>query len=86
MLEDDMPASATQARQIAVGQAAAINAAVHALIATHLNPAAFSSALDAYAHGVERILLTGTALQFDDGMRQAYSETMHSLRAAIGSG
>jgi hypothetical protein len=82
MLEDDKVATPTQQTQIAAGQYAALSAAVHALIASHPDRLAFARALDEYAGITDRIFLTPTALQADDGMRQAYSEVMRSLRGA----
>jgi len=83
MLDDEQPATAIQAKQIATGQYLALSNAVHALIASHSNPSGFSNLLDRYAAETERILLTLPALQADDGLRQAYSEVLRSLRSVI---
>ena len=83
MLDDNLPPTDDQARQIAAGQYLAMSNAVHALIATHPNPKAFSDALDAFDRETSQILLLSLALQHDDGMRQTYGEVMRSLRLAI---
>ena len=83
MLDDDLPPTPKQTQQIAAGQHMALSTAVHALIATHPNPGAFERALAEYSQVPDRILLTPTALQADDGLRQAYSEVMRGLRDAI---
>lgn len=83
MLDDDKAPTPGQQRQMATGQNLALSAAVHALIATHPDPKAFEAALDLYANELAKILILPLALQHDDGMRQAYSESLRSLRSAV---
>ncbi len=64
----------------------ALSVAVRALIATHPNPKALAASMDQYAEVTARIFLLKAALQADDGMRQAYSETLRGLVAALPSG
>ena len=82
MLEDDKAPSNEQRHQIAAGQYMALSAAVHALIATHPDRAAFAKALDGYASETAPIFLSQPALQADDGIRQAYAEVLRGLRHA----
>ena len=79
MLNDDLPNTPMQARQVMVGKYLAMSDAVHALIATHPDVAAFSASFRLYQSVTSDLLLQLPVLQGDDGMRQAYGETIGSL-------
>lgn len=86
MLQDDKAPTPAQQHQITFGHSLAVNAALHALIATHPNPRAFSAVFEQCVAETNRMLLLPTALKGDDGLRQSYGEALRMLRAAIPQG
>lgn len=86
MIEDDNALTWEQRHQMEVGQNMALSAAVHALIATHPNPAAYAAMLDHFAQPTNLLFLERLPLQKDDGIRRAYGEALHTFRSVIPTG
>lgn len=83
MLEDDKAPTLEQRIQMQAGQSMALNAAVHALIRSHPNPQSFAAVFETLLEVTNPILVTGLALQANDGLREAYSETVRTLRSML---
>lgn len=83
MMNDDEIPTPEQSQQIATGQYVALSAAVHALIASHPNPAEFARLFRHYDQETQRLFLALPVMQAENGMRLAYGEVRRSLLAAI---
>ena len=86
MERDGRPLTPKEKQQFDDGQSLALMVAVHALIASHPDRAAFDAKLANLSHHAGAIFSTGVALQQDQGMRQAFSEAIDAFHATASSG